>query len=114
MAQQNTDRSPPVADRQSDCRTIPDSLSEQAADLCQIHDHVTRVVSNLNIIEHWFSDYDEPSRAKYGLEAAVLMYLYQHIRGFTDSRLARRLSGAGFVHVRLGLDQPPRQQTINY
>ncbi|WP_243700392.1 transposase [Halorussus pelagicus] len=114
QSRQNTTESQLAVDQESDWRTVIEALCQQADDLCHIHNHITRVVSNLNITESWFSDYDEPGRAKYELESVVLMFLYQHIQGFNDSRLARRLSGAAFVHVRLGLDQPPRQQTINY
>lgn len=113
-SRQNTTGPQCPADQESDWKTIINALVEQADDLCHIHDHVTRVVSNLNVSEEWFSDYDEPGRAKYGLESVVLMFLYQHIQGFTDSRLVRRLSGAGFVYYRLDLEPPPCQQTISY
>ena len=45
-------------DRQSTTFTeIVSSLTEQAEDLCQIHDHVTRVVAGLDVKASWFHGY---------------------------------------------------------
>lgn len=94
---------------------IIDSLGEQTTDLCHLHDHITRVIANFDIDEEWFSDYDDPDRAKFKLKPVVLMFLYYHARDLnSESELERRLKGAAYVYVRFGLSQPLDQQIINY
>ncbi|WP_318571226.1 transposase [Salinigranum marinum] len=89
-------------------------IGEQTEDLCHIHDHITRVIANLDIDDDWFSDYDDPDRAKFDLDAVVQMFLYQHARGFNQSELERRLKGAAYVYIRFGLGSPLSQQIISH
>jgi len=42
------------------------------------------------------------------------MFVYKYTREFSELQLARRLRGATYVYIRLGLGQPLTQQTINY
>jgi len=62
----------------------------------------------------WFTGYDEPGRAKFDLEPMVKTFLYMYARGFSQSELARRLRGAAYVYLRLGLDRPINQQIISH
>lgn len=94
--------------------TIIEEIQEQVIDLCHIHDHITRVIANLDIDPDWFAGYDEPDRATFELVPIVRMFLYQHARDFTQSELARRLQGAAYLYVRFGLGQPLSQQTISH
>jgi hypothetical protein len=91
-----------------------DDISDQTEDLCHIHDHVTRVITNLDIDPDCFSDYADSNRAKFGLEPIVRMFLYKYARGFNQSELERRLRGAAYVYIRLGLRQPLSQQVISH
>jgi IS4 transposase len=90
------------------------SIEEQVEDLCHIQDHITRVITNLDIEEEWFSGYDEPGRAKFDLEPMVRLFLYKHARGFNQSELARRLQGTAYVYLRLGFERPISQQIISH
>lgn len=90
------------------------SLEEQTEDLCHIHDHVTRIIANLDINDEWFTDYGDPGRAKFDLNAVVQMFVYQYARGFSQPQLARRLRGVAYVYIRFGLGQPLSQQIISY
>lgn len=93
---------------------VVEEICEQADDLCHIHDHITRVIANLDIGDDWFTGYDESKRAKFGLEAAVKMFIYKEARGFDQTELEQRLKGAAFVYIRFGLSGPMNQQIISY
>lgn len=93
---------------------ILDSIAEQTEDLCHVHDHITRVITNVEIEEEWFDGYDEPERAKFDLEPMVKTFLYMYAREFSQSELARRLSGAAYVYIRLGLPKPISQPIISH
>nr|WP_276591985.1 transposase [Halorutilus salinus] len=82
--------------------------------MCHIHDHITRIITNLDIEEDWFSGYDDPGRAKFELEPMVRLFLYKYARELNQSELARRLSGAAYVYLRLGFDRPVSQQIISH
>src|SRR5699024_8564875 len=62
-----------------------------------------------------FSDrYPDSGRADFGFESIILLFLYQHARGFDQSELHRRLAGTAYVYLRLDLPRPPTQQAISY
>lgn len=93
---------------------VLDSIAENVEDLCQIQDHITRVVTNIDICDDWFDGYDEPGRAKFDLKPMVRLFLYKYARDFGQAELARRLQGATFVYIRLGFDKPVSQQVISH
>ena len=90
------------------------SIEAQTEDLCHIHDHITRIITNLDIGAEWFSGYEDPGRAKFDLEPMVRLFLYKHARELNQSELTRRLQGAAYVHLRLGFDHPISQQVISH
>ena len=98
----------------TDIREVVDDFRTQAEDLCSIHDHVTRVVANLDIPVDRFVDYDTPGKATFDLAPIVRLFLYQHVRGFSQNGLEDRLQGAAYVYIRLGLSRPLCQQAISY
>lgn len=102
------------APRTATCDEIVEEIAEQVDDLCHIHDHITRVIANLDIEHGWFTGYDEPGRAKFDLEPMVKTFLYKYAREFTQSELQRRLQGAAYVYIRFGLKQPVSQQVISH
>lgn len=91
-----------------------EDVREQAEDLSEIHDHVTRVVADLDVPVDRFTDYGHPAKASYDLSPVIRLFLYQQVRSFTQSDLAARLRGAAYVYIRLGLSRPPHQQAISY
>ncbi|MCU4717925.1 transposase [Halapricum hydrolyticum] len=93
---------------------ILDTIEEQVKDLCHIHDHITRIIANLEIKDRWFSDYDDPERAKFNRDGMIKTFLYMHARGFNEAETARRLSGAAFIYVKFDFPIPPSKQAINY
>jgi hypothetical protein len=91
------------------------TLIEQAEELCDLHNHITRVVARLNVPQETFSDrYPQPDKATFEFDSIVRMFLYQHARGFDQSELHRRLTGTAYVYVRFALSRPPTQQAISY
>lgn len=91
-----------------------DEIQEQAEDLCHIHDHVTRVIANLDIDEEWFTDYQNADDAEFEIEGIVKLFLYKRVRGFSQAETARRLRGAAYVFIRFDLPRPPTQGGISY
>ena len=92
-----------------------DALVEQANELCGLHDHITRVIAQLEIPKKMFSDrHSHSNKATFEFDSVVTMFLYQYARGFTQSELHRRLRGAAYVWLRFELPRPPTQQAINY
>ncbi len=92
-----------------------DDLLEQAEELCSLHNHITRVIADLSIPQEIFSDrYLRPGKADFEFESVILMFLYQYARGFTQSKLYRRLKGAAYIWIRFELPRPPTQQAISY
>src|SRR5699024_11148207 len=101
----DTDTTPPIAE----------PLLEQTKELCVIHDHITRLVSCLYFPLTLFTDkYPNSGSADFGFESVILLFLYQHARGFDQSELHRRLAGTAYVYLRLDLPRPPTQQAISY
>jgi hypothetical protein len=89
-------------------------IKEEVDALTDIHDHPTRIIANIEIKDHWFSDYDEPGKAKFNREGMVRTFLYMHTRGFNEAETARRLSGAAFIFIKFDFPTPPTKQAINY
>ena len=114
--QHDNEAGSPVDDQEGEdpLKDIIQELAEQTEDLCHIHDHITRIIANLDIEEEWFSGYDEPGRGKFDLTSIVSMFLYQKARDFDQSDLERRLKGATFVYTRFDLECPPTQGAISY
>lgn len=94
---------------------VADFLLEQAEELCGLHDHITRVIAGLDVPKETFSDrYPSPGDSDFEFEPVILMFLYQHTRGFNQSELYRRLTGTAYVYIRFELPRPPTQQAISY
>lgn len=69
-------------------RIIAD-LDRQTDDLCHIHDHVTRVIANLDIDADWFTGYDNPNRANVEFDGVIRTFLYMHARANSRKVLSR-------------------------
>lgn len=93
---------------------VVESMVEQAEDLCQIHDHITRVIANLNIPTEEFSDYNDPERANFSLESVSRMFLYREAREFNQMETVRRLRGAAYIYIRFNLARPPTQGGLSH
>lgn len=91
-----------------------EDIIDQAEDLCHIHDHITRIITNLDINDGCFSGYSEPAKQRFDLEQMIRLFLYMYARDMTQSEVERRLRGAAFVYIRLGFDNPVSQQLISY
>jgi len=89
-------------------------LAEQAADLCHVHDHATRVIKHLDIPTDAFSDYERAGIADFPIEGIVKVFLYKELNDFSQSETARRLSGAAYVSLRFDLPRPITQGGISH
>ena len=89
-------------------------LCEQAEDLCHLHDHVTRVIANLEIPSGFCTDYRNPADADFDANSMVKTFLYQEIQGLSQNATADRLRGAAYIWLRFGFSKSPTQQTLSY
>lgn len=92
----------------------PDEIRAQTTDLCGIHDHITRIIANLDIDPDWFDGYDEPARAKFDLEPMVRTFLYMYALDLGQSEVERRLQGSAYIYIRFGLPKPISQPVISH
>lgn len=93
---------------------IFDAIEAQTEELCHIHDHITRVIANIEIGDDWFSGYDDPERAQYELKPMVKTFLYMYARDFTQIEVERRFNSRAYLWIRFGLEKPISQQTISH
>lgn len=94
---------------------VADCLTEQVEELCILHDHITRVIADLDVSAEALPDkYPHSGKADFEFESIVQLFLYQYARDFTQSELYRRLKGAAYVWIRFELSRPPTQQAISY
>lgn len=93
---------------------VRSSLSEEIRDLCDLHDHVTKVVAGVNIPCDEFSGYPDPERATFDLEPVLRMFVYMKVRDINQLTLHNRLKGTAYLWVRFGLGGVPTQQSISY
>ncbi|SDJ62457.1 transposase [Natronorubrum texcoconense] len=91
---------------------VADDLVTQAEDLCRIHDHITRVIADLELPEDGFKDPFTTSR--YEFEPMLRVLLYMEASGFSQAETQQRLEHWPFLQVRFGLNGAPRQQTISH
>jgi len=89
-------------------------LTSQVEDLCEVHDHVTRIIANLDIPEPEFCNYRNPNDSDFEIESIIQLFLYKEVCEFTQIETARRLRGAAYVYVRFDLPRPPTQASISY
>lgn len=94
---------------------VATDLIEQAEPLCRVHDHITRVIANLDIPEDGFTDqYTKRIPGGFDFEAILRTLLYQNACGFGQREVHRRLKSWPFIQFRFGLDRPPTQQALSY
>lgn len=93
---------------------IVEGVAEEAEGLCHIHDHITRVIANLNIPTDKFTDYDNPGRARFSLPSSIRMFLYKEAREFNQMETIRRLRGATFIYLKFNLTRTPTQAGLSH
>jgi len=98
----------------SDIGPSRSEFANQIEELCEIHDHITRVISNVELKLEWFSDYDDPDRANFRLIPVVRTLLYKQALSLSQSEVARRLRGSAYIFLRFGLNSPMNQQIISH
>lgn len=94
--------------------TLVEALAEEVEDLCQIHDHITRIIANVDIPVELFSDYANPEDADFTLESVIRMCLYKEARDFGQSETVRRLRGAAYIYIKFDLVRPPTQAGLSH
>lgn len=104
----------PADTRKTHHEEIYDSIEEQTEDLCHIHDHITRVIANIEIGDDWFTGYDEPARERYELKPMVKTFLYKYARGLSQKDVERRFNSRAYLWIRFGFENAISQQTISH
>ncbi|ELZ98076.1 transposase IS4 family protein [Haloferax mucosum ATCC BAA-1512] len=91
------------------------ALIKQAERLCHVHDHITRVIANLEIPEDTFTDqYTKAYPDELDFEAVVRTLLYQNACGFSQREVYSRLRRWAYLQIRFGLNRAPTQQALSY
>jgi|AntDeeMetagen192_2_1112575.scaffolds.fasta_scaffold01964_4 hypothetical protein len=109
MDQNNPD---PPPDEPSE---VAAALVEQAEDLCEIHDHITRVIADLDFPEGAFTDqYTKAYPYELDFEAVIRTLLYKETCGFSQRETHQRLNRWAYLQLRFGLDRAPTQQALSY
>lgn len=96
-----------------DHEEIEASLAEQATILCQNHDDLADVISNLEIEDDWFTGYAQPAAAKYDLDAIASLFLYKHARDLSTADLLRQLRQVDGT-TPFGLQELPAASTLSH
>jgi len=95
----------------------PDKLAKQAATLFDVHDHITRVIGNLDIpIDELTETYDieDAAGAPFDFEGMTRLFLYMRITGLSQRKTVKYMQKQVYPLRRFGLDTAPTQQTISY
>src|SRR6056297_2330485 len=94
---------------------LADSLVEQASELCEEHDHLSRIIEHLDLPLEDLEDHYQPVPSHgFDFEAILRVFLYKHITDSSDRELAQRFTQWVFLPQRFDLDRTPRQQTLSY
>ncbi|MFC7195345.1 hypothetical protein ACFQL4_13020 [Halosimplex aquaticum] len=102
-----------MADDPSDA--IEARLVAQAASLFEVHDNVSRVISNLDLPVSDFQDeYDITMSDSFDFEAMVRLYLYKEVSGLNQEDVTDRVQKWSYLQLRFGLDRAPTQQALSY
>jgi hypothetical protein len=91
------------------------ALVKQAEDLCEIHDHITRVIGDLDFPEGAFTDqYSKSYPYELDFKAVIRALLYKETCGFSQRETHQRLNRWAYLQLRFGLDRAPTQQALSY
>lgn len=102
-----------MADDTSDA--IEARLVAQATSLFEVHDSVSRVISNLDLPVGDFQDeYEITMSDSFDFEAMVRLYLYKEVAGLDQKDVTDRVQKWPFLQVLFGLDRAPTQQALSY
>jgi hypothetical protein len=102
----------PLADNAS---CVAKALSEQAEQLCQVKNHITRVIANLDFPEGIFTDqYEKDYPYSLEFEAVVRTFIYQKACRISQREVRSRLRRWPYLQIRFGLDRAPTQQALSY
>lgn len=93
------------------------AVVEQAEELCQLHDHITRVLRDLHIPDDLFSDqYTKDSSDQFDLTPMLKFMLYKEVNQYSQREACRKLEGLAYVRQRLGfgIDEMPTRGAYSY
>jgi len=95
--------------------TLSESLLKQAQQLCHRKNHITQVISNLDLPDDIFTDqYANAYPFEVDFEAILRVILYQKVCRFSQREVCSRIRRWAYIQLRFGLDRTPRQQTLSY
>ncbi|ELZ88514.1 hypothetical protein C453_01580 [Haloferax elongans ATCC BAA-1513] len=97
-----------------DAPALAGAIVVHAQKLCEIHDHLWRVLSELSIPTEPLTDHRQTASVDFGTESMARVYIYQTIYDLAQREVADRLKNRPSLLKGLGLDQPPSQQNISY
>ncbi len=67
------------------------ALIDEAEALCRVHDHITRVIGDLEIPDDTFTDqYANTYPGELGFESVIRTLLYQKVCGFSQREVQSR------------------------
>ena len=90
-------------------------MVQQASDLCEHENHLTRVIAGLNLPLVEIDDlYKRTPSHGYDLTPMLRLFLYKYAGDYSDSELADRLDSWQYLRIRFDLNGTPTQQTLPY
>lgn len=90
-------------------------MVQQASDLCEHENHLTRVIAGLNFPLIDIDDlYKRTPSHGYDLTPMLRLFLYKYAGDYSDSELADRVNSWQYLRIRFDLNGTPTQQTLSY
>ncbi|WP_435130105.1 transposase [Halobaculum sp. D14] len=90
-------------------------MVQQASDLCEHENHLTRVIADLNLPLTDIDDlYKRTPSHGYDLTPMLRLFLYKYAGDYSDSELADRVDSWQYLRIRFDLNGTPTQQTLSY
>ena len=94
---------------------LAERMVQQTSGLCEHEDHLTRIITGLDLPLPEIDDqYERTPSYGYDLAPILRLFLYKYAGNYSDSKLADRLDSWQYLGLRFDLDGTPTQQTLSY
>jgi len=90
-------------------------MVQQASDLCEHEDHLSRIIAGLDIpLVEVDDQYEQTPSHGYDLAPMLRLFLYKYAGDYSDNELADCLGSWRYLGIRFDLDGTPTQQTLSH
>lgn len=99
----------------SDPSEVAAEWIQRAEQPCRVHDHITQVLSKLDLPEEGFHDqYKGYNPERFDFDAIVRVLLYREVCEFSYRKVEKRFSVWPHLLTRFGLDRAPSEQVLSH